>query len=116
VTPNSDWWDRAKLPPRPQPIEVRKRQPICTLRQGEHQIPLEKREVPTMGEELILSVSGHWRRMRVFRSGRTQIRSCTVTIVLACACPFFVPITAKNWRISRIPRNRRKGGFFERFL
>ena len=25
MTPNSDWWDRAKLPPRPQPIEIRKR-------------------------------------------------------------------------------------------
>jgi hypothetical protein len=25
VTPNSDWWDRAKLPPRSQPIEIRTR-------------------------------------------------------------------------------------------
>jgi hypothetical protein len=23
VTPDSDWWGRAKLPPRPQPIEIR---------------------------------------------------------------------------------------------
>jgi hypothetical protein len=23
VTPNADWWDRAKLPPRPQAIEIR---------------------------------------------------------------------------------------------
>jgi hypothetical protein len=26
VTPNSDWWDRAKQPPRPQPIGIRKRE------------------------------------------------------------------------------------------
>jgi hypothetical protein len=29
---NSDWWDRAKLPPRPQPIEMRTRERLCTLR------------------------------------------------------------------------------------
>ena len=67
MTPNSDWWDRAKLPPRPQPIEIRTRQRLCTLRKGEHQITMEKRDVPTMGEELILSVNSEWRRMRVFR-------------------------------------------------
>jgi hypothetical protein len=50
---------RAKLPPRPQPIEIRKRETICTLRKGEDQITLEKRDVPAMGEELILSVNGH---------------------------------------------------------
>ena len=42
---NSDWWDRAKQPPRPQPIEIRKRERLCTLRKGEHQITLEKRIV-----------------------------------------------------------------------
>jgi hypothetical protein len=67
VTPNSYWWSRAKLPPRPQPIEIRKGERLCTLRKGEHQITLEKRAVPTMGEELILSVNSGWRRMRVFR-------------------------------------------------
>jgi hypothetical protein len=78
VTPNSDWWDRAKLPPRPQPIEIRKRETICTLHRGEHQITLEKRTVPTMGEELILSVNAEWRRMRVFRlMGQTSQRGCS---------------------------------------
>ena len=67
MTPNADWWDRAKLPPRPQPIEIRTRERLCTLRKGQHQITLEKRDVPTMGEELILSVNSEWRRMRVFR-------------------------------------------------
>jgi hypothetical protein len=55
-----------KLPPRPQPIEIRTRERLYTLRKGQHQITLEKRDVPTMGEELILSVNGEWRRMRVF--------------------------------------------------
>jgi hypothetical protein len=50
MTPNSDWWDRAKLPPRPQPIEIRKRERLCTLRKGEHEIMLEKRDVPAIGE------------------------------------------------------------------
>jgi hypothetical protein len=55
---NSDWWDRAKLPPRPQPIEVRKRELLATLRNGEHAVTLEKRDVLSIGEELILSVDG----------------------------------------------------------
>jgi hypothetical protein len=61
VTPDSGWWDRAKLPPRPQPIEIRTRERLCTVRKGQHQITLEKRDVPTMGEELILSVNSEWR-------------------------------------------------------
>ena len=68
MTPNSDWWGRAKLTPRPQPIEIRKRERLCTLRKGEHEITLEKRTVPATGEELILSVNAEWRRMRVFRT------------------------------------------------
>jgi hypothetical protein len=28
MTPNSDWWDRAKQPPRPQAIDIRKRETI----------------------------------------------------------------------------------------
>jgi hypothetical protein len=43
MTPNSDWWDRAKLPPRPQPIEIRKRELLATLRKGEHAVTLERR-------------------------------------------------------------------------
>jgi hypothetical protein len=63
---NSDWWDRAKQPPRPQPIEIRRRERLCTLRKGEHAATLEKRLVYGVGEELILSINAHWRRMRVF--------------------------------------------------
>jgi hypothetical protein len=63
--------DRAKLPPRPQPIEIRTRERLYELHKDAHEITLEKRAVPAMGEELILSVNGRWRRMRVFRSGRS---------------------------------------------
>ena len=66
MTPNSDWWEKTKRPPRPQPIEIRTRQLFCTLRKGEHEIALEKRAVPAMGQELIFTVNGHW-RMRVFK-------------------------------------------------
>ena len=67
MTPNSEWWERAKRPPRPQPIEIRTRQRLCTLRKGEHQITLEKRIVAGYGDELILSANAQWRRMRTFR-------------------------------------------------
>jgi hypothetical protein len=40
---NSVWWARAHEPARPQAIEIRKRERLCTLRKGEHQIDLEKR-------------------------------------------------------------------------
>jgi hypothetical protein len=40
---------RAKLPPRPQPIDIRKRERLCTLRKGDHQIMLEKRIVAGYG-------------------------------------------------------------------
>ena len=64
----SEWWGRAKRPPRPQPIEIRKRERLCTLRKGEHEVTLEKRDITATGEELILSVNAEWRRMRVFRT------------------------------------------------
>jgi homoserine dehydrogenase len=44
------------------------RELLATLRKGKHVITLEKRAVTAIGEELILSVNGHWRRMRVFWS------------------------------------------------
>jgi hypothetical protein len=78
---NSDWWDRAKLPPRPTPIEIRKRERLCTLRKGEHAITLEKRDVPTTGEELILSVNDGWRRMRVFRPHGLQLSAAVAETV-----------------------------------
>ena len=49
VTPHSDWWARAHEPARPQPVDIRKRETICTLRKGEDQIRLEKRDVPGHG-------------------------------------------------------------------
>jgi hypothetical protein len=81
VTPNSDWWDRAKLAPRPQPIEIRTRERLYTLHRDAHEITLEKRDVPAMGEELILSVNGQWRRMRVFRSGGPLLMSAVAQTV-----------------------------------
>jgi hypothetical protein len=45
MTPNSDWWDRAKQPPRPQQIEIRKCERLCTLRKDAHLVTLEKRPV-----------------------------------------------------------------------
>jgi hypothetical protein len=65
---NSDWWDRAKTPPRPQPIEIRKRERLCTLRKDQHEATLETRVVHGVGEELILSINGGWFRMRVFKA------------------------------------------------
>ena len=74
---NSDWWGRAKLPPRPQPIEIRKRELLATLRKGNHAVTLEKRGVYgvvdayggalAIGDELILSVNvpGDWQRFHV---------------------------------------------------
>jgi hypothetical protein len=78
---NSDWWDRAKVPPRPERIEIRERERLCTLCKGEHRIALEKRVVPAMGEELIFSVNGHWRRMRVFRSKGPVLRDAVAETV-----------------------------------
>jgi hypothetical protein len=51
VTPNSDWWARAELPPRPQPIAIRTRERLRTLRKGEHRVTLEKRPVFGVGEQ-----------------------------------------------------------------
>ena len=76
---NSDWWARAKLPPRPTPIEIRTRERLCTLRKGAHDITLEKRPVCGVGEELILSVNEPWRRMRVFRSDGRRIGVAVAT-------------------------------------
>jgi hypothetical protein len=78
---NSDWCPRAKQPPRPQPIEIRKRETLCTLRKDEHHVMLDKRDVPAMGEELILSVDCHWRWMRVFRIGKAPLSAAVAETV-----------------------------------
>jgi hypothetical protein len=51
-------WDRAKTPPRPRLVEIRKRERLFMLRKGAHEITLEKRDVRAMGDELISSVNG----------------------------------------------------------
>ena len=45
---NSDWWDRAKTPPRPETIPVRPRQRVCMLRKDQLEATLETRAVPTV--------------------------------------------------------------------
>jgi hypothetical protein len=87
---NSDWWDRAKLPPRPQPIEIRKRELLVTLRKGEHAVTLEKRPVRGVGDELIFSVNGYWRRMRVFKE-RGPLLSVAVSATIT-------NLKARGWR------------------
>jgi hypothetical protein len=78
---SSAWWDRAKRPPRPQPIEIRKRERLYELHRDAHEITLEKRNVPAMGEELILSVNDSWRRMRVFRPGGPVLSTAVAEMV-----------------------------------
>ena len=90
---NSDWWDRAKLPPRPQPIEIRTRERLYELHKDAHEITLEKRDVPAVGEELILSVNGQWRRMRVFRSGSPSLMMAVAETVTR--------LEARGWRARR---------------
>lgn len=63
---NSDWWWCVKTPPLPETIPVRPREHVCTLRKDQHEATLETRGVQGVGQELIFSVNGHWRRMRVF--------------------------------------------------
>ena len=73
MTPNSDWWDRAKTPPQPETIPLRPRERVCTLRKDQHEATLETRVVHGVGRELILSIDGDWRRMRVYWSARTPL-------------------------------------------
>jgi hypothetical protein len=79
--PDSSWWGRAKLPPRPPLLAIRRRERLYTLHRDAHEITLEKRDVPAMGEELILSVNNEWRRMRVFRSSRVLLAALTETVI-----------------------------------
>jgi hypothetical protein len=67
---NSDWWARAKTPPQPEAISIRPRERVCTLRKDRYEATLETRAVHGVGRERIFSIDGHWRRMRVFWSGR----------------------------------------------
>jgi hypothetical protein len=67
---DSDWWGRAKTPPQPETIPIRPRERVCTLRKNQHEATLETRVVHGVGQELIFSINGRWRRMCVFWSGR----------------------------------------------
>jgi hypothetical protein len=68
LTPDSGWWDRAKTPPQPETIPVRRRDRIYALRKNQHEATLETRIVHGVGQELILSIDGGWLRMRVFKA------------------------------------------------
>ncbi len=74
---NSDWWARAKLPPRLQTIEIRKRERLCTLCKGDHAGKVAR----LRGAELILSINGHWRRIRVFTEHESQLSTAIVSTV-----------------------------------
>src|SRR4029453_9030183 len=76
TVPNGKWWAPAKTPPRPQPIEIWKRERLCTLRKDQHEATLETRVVHGVGEELIFSVNGYWRRMSVQRVWVATERCC----------------------------------------
>ncbi len=89
MTPNSDWWDRAKTPPQPETVSVRPRELLATLRKGEHAVTLEKRAicgvtdwlggVVVFGEELILSIGGEWTRMRAFKTHEPEALQTAVS-------------------------------------
>jgi len=110
VTPNSDWWDRAKLPPRPQSTDVRKREYLATLRKGEHAVTLEKRPVygvvdwfggvVVIGEDLIFSIDGHWRRMRVFKEDCLQVSTAVAETVAR--------LEARGWGPCQSPPRSKK--------
>ena len=90
VTPNSDWWDRAKTPPQPQSIPVRPREHVCTLRKDQHEATLETRAVIGDWQELIFSINGHWRRMRVFRRQDPPVSAAITETVIR--------LEARGWR------------------
>jgi hypothetical protein len=87
---NSDWWARAKTPPQPETVQVRPRERVCTLRKDQHEATLETRAVHGVGQELIFSVNGHWRRMRVFKE-HGPLLSGTVSATMT-------NLKARGWR------------------
>ena len=82
-----------KTPPQHETIPVRPRELLATLRKGEHAVRLEKRQVcgvvdwlggvVVIGEELIFSIDGHWRRMRVFEDHGARALSDTIVVTIA---------------------------------
>ena len=92
MTPNSDWWDRAKTPPRPQPIEIRKRERLCALVEGE-------RESPSSGDRCSVSVRSYpfreraLRRMRVFKQNPLGMLTASVAATVSS-------LEAKGWQVA----------------
>jgi len=78
MTPNSDWWARAKTPPQPETIPIRLRERVCTLRKDQHEATLETRVVHCVGQELIFSIDRSWLRMRVFKVHEREGSSAAV--------------------------------------
>jgi len=64
---NSDRWARIKTPPQPETIPVPPREASERCGKDQHEATLETRIVHGVGQELIFSVNGYWRRMRVFK-------------------------------------------------
>jgi hypothetical protein len=54
-------------------VRASTRERVCTLRKDQHKATIETRVANGVGRELILSIDGDWRRMRVFLSGRTPL-------------------------------------------
>ena len=43
-------------------------QRVWTLQKGEHAAAIDLKAVPGIGAEIVLTVDGEWRKMRIFRS------------------------------------------------
>jgi hypothetical protein len=75
---------------------------LCMLRKGEHQVNLEQRMVPSMGEELIFSVNGHWRRMRVFRQHALDM--LTISVAATVKSLEAKGVARRQRRLAGVPR------------
>ena len=91
---NSDWWATVKQPVQPKAVPARETGRVLTLHKGTHEAALDLRTVPAIGHELILSVDGEWRRMRVFR------RQQPLELVDAIAATE-ASLTARGWEAGR---------------
>jgi hypothetical protein len=63
---NADWWARVAE------ARTRREDPrphrMWALRKGEHAAAIDLKAVPGIGAEIVLTVDGEWRKMRLFRS------------------------------------------------
>lgn len=99
---NSDWWARAKLPPRrSRSRSARANGLACCARASTRSI-WSSAWCRRLREELILSVNGHWRRMRVFRQHALEMLTISVAATVKS-------LEAKGWahrqrRLAGVPR------------